>query len=132
MLGQQIGELKGKVTGQRVLDADGPTTETSLSFSGNFLATPVKANLTIVDRPAAAGVFHAKGQAVIMAGESELATWRVEAIGRISSSGAKYRGSHFYSTSSTGKLASLNNVVGLFEAETDAKGTTSLKIWEWK
>ena len=29
MLGDQIAELKGKLTGQRVLDVEGPTMETS-------------------------------------------------------------------------------------------------------
>ncbi|MGC2572897.1 MAG: hypothetical protein WA364_15405 [Candidatus Nitrosopolaris sp.] len=30
MLGDQIAELKGKLTGQRVLDVEGPTMETSV------------------------------------------------------------------------------------------------------
>lgn len=128
MLWQQIGELKGKVTGQRVLDGDEPTTETSVSFSGSFLTMPFNADLMIVDRPAAAGVFRAKGQRLIAAGELELAIWKVKAIGRISTSGVKYCGSHFYNTSSTGKLASLNNAVGVFEAETDVS-TNNLRIW---
>jgi len=34
MLGEQITELKGKITGQRVLDAEGPTIETSISSKG--------------------------------------------------------------------------------------------------
>jgi hypothetical protein len=33
MLGEQYGELKGKITGQRVLDVEGPTIETSVSAS---------------------------------------------------------------------------------------------------
>jgi hypothetical protein len=56
-----------------------------------------------------------------MAGESEIASYTGEGIGRLSSSGGiKWRGAIYYSTSSTGKLAFLNNVVGLFEAESDA------------
>jgi hypothetical protein len=34
MLGEQYAELKGKATGQRVLDIEGPTMETSVSISG--------------------------------------------------------------------------------------------------
>jgi hypothetical protein len=34
MLGEQIEELKGKITGQRVLDSEGPTIETSAPVSG--------------------------------------------------------------------------------------------------
>jgi hypothetical protein len=36
MLGDQIAELKGKITGQRVLDVEGPTMETSVSIYGSF------------------------------------------------------------------------------------------------
>jgi hypothetical protein len=80
MLGEQFGELKGKITGQRVLDAEGP-----------------------------------------------------EAIGKIDSSGTvHWRGSLFYKSSSNGKLASLNNLVLVLEAEVDAEGNFSEKTWEWK
>lgn len=34
MLGEQIGELKGKIVSQRVLDVEGPTMETSVSIEG--------------------------------------------------------------------------------------------------
>lgn len=44
----------------------------------------------------------------------------------------KWRGSHFYRTSSNGKLAFLNNVVGVFESEIDVEGNGTEKIWEWK
>ena len=59
-----------------------------------------------------------------------MAPFTGEAVGRLSSSGIKWR-VIFYRTSSTGRLASLNNVVGVFEAEVDAEGNFS-KTWEWK
>jgi hypothetical protein len=39
MLGQKLGEFQGKVTGQRILPADGahPKTETSFEISGILL-----------------------------------------------------------------------------------------------
>jgi hypothetical protein len=133
MLGEQIAELKGKIMGQRVLDVEGPTTETTVSFSGTFKGTPVRATVTFVGRPTSAGVLHGEGKGVIMAGESEVATLTGEGFGRLSPSGGiKWRGSQFYRTSSSGKLASLNNVVGLFEGEMDAEGNVLDKIWEWK
>jgi hypothetical protein len=133
MLGEQIGELKGKATGQRVLDADLPTIETSLSLNGSIRGTPVKQTVTFVARPAAPGVLHGEGRAVIMAGESDVATFKAEAFGRISPSGTtKWRGSFFYRTSSSGKLAFLNNIVGAFEADIDAEGNVVEKSWEWK
>ena len=133
MLGEQIAESKGKIMGQRVLDTEGPTLETTLSLNGSFKGTPVKKTITFVGRPTSAGVLHGEGKGVIMAGESEMATYTGEGIGRISPAGdVRWRGSHFFSTSSNGRLAFLNNVVGLFEAEIDAEGNATEKIWEWK
>jgi hypothetical protein len=40
-----------------------------------------------------------------------------EGIGRVTPSGVRWRGTGFFSTSSTGKLAFLNNLIGLFETE---------------
>jgi hypothetical protein len=133
MLGEQIGELKGKIMGQRVLDSEGPRIETTLSSTGSVRGTNVKEIDTFVGSVISGGVLHGEGLGVITGGESEMATFRGEAFGRISSSGsAKWRGARFILTSSTGKLAFLNNVVGVFEAEIDAEGNVTEKIWEWK
>src|SRR5215213_1796214 len=134
MLGEQILESKGKIIGQRVLDVEGPTIETSVSVSGSIKGTQVKETLTFEGRPTTSkGVLYGRGKGVIMAGESELATYTGEGVGRVSSSGSiNWRGSIFYSTSSNGKLSFLNNLVGVFEVEIDTEGNFSEKIWEWK
>jgi hypothetical protein len=134
MLGEQIAELKGKVTSQRVLDVEGPSIETSVSVSGSLKGAQIKETLTFIGRPTnTSGIIHGKGIGVIMAGESELATYTGEGIGRIDPSGSiNWRGSVFYSTSSTGKLASLNNLIAVFEAVIDAEGNFTEKTWEWK
>jgi hypothetical protein len=36
MSGEQFGEVKGKITGQRVLDIEGPSIETSITASGSL------------------------------------------------------------------------------------------------
>jgi hypothetical protein len=46
--------------------------------------------------------------------------------------GVKWRGAVFLSAGSNGRLAFLNNVVGIFEAEIDMEGNFSEKSWEWK
>jgi hypothetical protein len=132
MLGEQIAELKGKMMGQRVLDSEGPTMETSISATGSVRGTQVNETLTFVARPRSAVVLHGKGQGIIMAGDSDMAAYTGEAMGRFTASGTKWRGSIFYRTSSTGRLASLNNVVGVFESELDSEGNFTEKIWEWK
>ncbi len=127
-LGEQIAEFKGKVTGQRVLDVEGPTIETSVSTSGSLRGTQVNESITYVARPVSAGVLHGKGQGVMMAGESEMATFAGEGVGRITSSSIRWRGAGFYRTSSTGKLSFLNNIVGVFEAEVDKDANISLIV----
>lgn len=134
MLGEQLAELKGKVTSQRVLDVEGPSIETSVSVNGSLKGVQIKETLTFIGRPTnTSGIIHGKGMGVIMAGESELATYTGEGIGRIDPSGSiNWRGSVFYTTSSTGKLASLNNLIAVFEAVIDVEGNYSEKTWEWK
>jgi hypothetical protein len=140
MLGEQIAELKGKRTGQRVLDIEGPTIETSVSVSGTMKGTQVQEMITFIGTPTTEkGVIHGVGKGVIIAaadggGVPEMITYTGEGIGRFSSSGSvKWRGSVFFRTSSaSGKLAFLNNIVGVFESEIDADGNFSEKEWEWK
>jgi hypothetical protein len=132
MLGDQIAELKGKILSQRVLDLEGPTMETSVSVVGAFKGTQVQEHLTYIAKFVSPGILNGNGRGVIMAGESDMATYAAQAIGRLGPSGVRWCGSGFFRTSSTGKLAFLNNVVGLLETEVDAEGNFTEKIWEWK
>jgi hypothetical protein len=139
MLGEQYAELKGNITGQRVLDIEGPTIETSVSVSGTMKGTQVQEMITFIGTPTAEnGVIHGLGKGVIMTAAGggevpEMVTYTGEGVGRFSSSGSvKWRGSVFFRTSSAGKLAFLNNMVGVFESEIDIDGNFSEKAWEWK
>jgi hypothetical protein len=141
MLGEQIEDLRGKITGQRVVDVEPLTMETSVSSSGNIKGIQVTQILTFVGRPKRSeeeggGIIHGKGGGITMAAQQseEVATFTGEAVGRISSSGStKWRGSIFYSTSSSkGRLSFLNNMILVFESEIDAEGNFAHKSWEWK
>lgn len=132
MLGEQISELKGKITSSRVLDVEGPIIEASESASGNVRSTPINESRTFTAKPVCPGVLHGRGQVVMMGGDSEMATFTGEGIGRITAIGANWRGVFFYGTVSTGKLSFLNNIVGLFEVEIDSEGNFTEKVWEWK
>ena len=50
MLGEQFAELKGKMMGQRVLDSEGATLETSVSARGIVKGIQVNETLTYVAR----------------------------------------------------------------------------------
>jgi hypothetical protein len=62
-----------------------------------------------------------------------MATWTGQDIAHLSSNKRLDRGSVFCRTSSKGKLAFLNNIVGLFEYEANLEGGTAEgRVWEWK
>jgi len=133
MLGDPIGEMKGKVTYQKVIDVNGPTMETSISASGTLKGVQVTETLTYVGNPSSKGVLHGVGNGVIRSTDGEIATYTGEGIGRYDASGIlKWRGAIFFQTNSDGKLEFLNNIVGVFEAEVDGQGNFTDKMWEWK
>src|SRR2546426_506292 len=100
MLGEQIAELKGEVTGQRVLRSEGPSIETTISLDGTYKGTSAKMFVTFVGRPTTPGVIQGEGQGIVMAGESEVAAFKAQGFGRISSSGSvRWRGAQFFRTS---------------------------------
>lgn len=132
MLGEQIVEWRGKVMGRRVLDAEGPTVETSVSASGSVRGTQANESITFVAKLVSEGVVRGKGQGLIMVGNSEMATAEADAFGRMTAKGVKWRGAIFYRTASTGKLSFLNNTAGVLEAEVDMEGNFTEQIWEWK
>ena len=105
MLGEQYAELRGKITGQRVLDVEGPTIETSVTVSGTMKGVPVQEMITFIGTPTTEkGVIHGVGKGAVMAlgdgiegGEPEMVSYTGEGIGRLSTGGSiKWRGSVFY------------------------------------
>jgi hypothetical protein len=134
MLGDQVGEEKGKITSQRVLDVEPPKMEISFSGTGKYRGVETTETVTYWSTPRPGGAIHGEGQGVLMSKDGqEMATWRGQGVGRFTSPGKiRFVGSLFFSSASTGKLAFLNNLVGVFEYESDEIGNTSSKVWEWK
>jgi len=92
------------------------------------------ATVTYWASPRPGGAIYGEGKGVLMSKDGqEMAIWTGQGIGRFTSPGKiRLTGSLFFETSSTGKLAFLNNLVGVFEYETDESGNTSATVWEWK
>jgi hypothetical protein len=133
MLGELIGELKGRISSQRVLDSDGPEIETNISASGTLRGVQVTETLSYVAAPSAKGVLSGVGEGVMISSKGEMATYTGQGIGKFDSTGTlKWRGAIFFKSTSSGELQFLNNLVAVFEAEVDAQGNFSDKTWEWK
>ena len=135
MLGELFYEQKGKVTGQRVLDVSPPRVETSFSATGTLKgAITVSEMGTYWSEARSPGILYGEGQGIVMSSDgTEVATWKGGGIGRMSGTGmVSFRGAIYWSTTSTGILAPLNNLVAVYEYEIDEGGNTSAKNWEWK
>lgn len=139
VLGELIEEESGKITGQRVLDVEGPKMETSFKMNGKFggiEGSDIGTYCTVMREGSEPGVMYGEGQGVITTKDGQgMATWTGQGIGRFTAPGKiSFRGSVFYRTNSTGggKISFLNNVVGVFEYEMDEQGNSSTKVWEWK
>jgi hypothetical protein len=75
MLGDLIYEQKGKITSQRVLDAEGAKMETSFSGSANYRGTDGTEVGTYSSILRPEGVLYGEGQGVITSKDGEVATW---------------------------------------------------------
>jgi hypothetical protein len=139
-LGELIEEESGKITARRVLDVEGPKTESSFTMNGKWVGQDVTDIGTywgvMREGKEAQGVVYGEAQGVATTKDGQgMATYTVQGIGRFTSPGKiRFHGSVFYRTTpaSGGKLSSLNNTVGVFEYEEDKQGNCSVKVWEWK
>ena len=132
MLGDKIGETKGKRLVRRVLTVDPPTAEVSFEDSGKFFDVPVTGMGSYTSAIRADGSIYGTGQGLSMTEEGETLTWTGTGLGHFGPGGSvSYRGMLFCRTSSK-KLTRLNNTCAAFEYEVDGKGNTVSKLWEWK
>jgi len=132
MLGEQIGESKGKRIVRRVLSTDPPKVEVSFEDSGNMLGVPTTGFGTYHATIRQDGSLYGEGEGMMMTADGEMISWKGTGLGTLGAGGAvSYRGMLYYRTASQ-KLARLNSVGGVFEYEVDAAGSTTSKVWEWK
>jgi hypothetical protein len=129
MLGELIGEFKGKNTGWRVLP-DGKV-ETTAQGAGKLLGMDVWLVSTSVGTMAN-GLFMGEVNSFIttMTGDSVMAKGNAVAWPTGNGSGTT-RVATIHTTTAQ-KLARLNKVIGLYEIDTDMENNFSGKIWEWK
>ena len=133
MLGEQIGESKGKRTGRRVLSVDGGfKVEVAFETTGKLMGIEVNEIGTYWSAVRPDGSLYGEGHGIVLLPGREGATWKGQGVGKFLGGGAvSYRGAVYYSTTSP-KLARLNTVAAVFEFEVDPQGNTHTKLWEWK
>lgn len=132
MLGNQIGETRGKRLVRRVLSVNPPTAEVSFEDAGKILGQNTTGMGTYTSTVRADGSILGHGQGMSTTDDGEALTWTGTGLGRFGPGGSvSYRGMLFLETTST-KLAALNNTCAAFEYDVDPSGQTVSKMWEWK
>jgi hypothetical protein len=134
MLGELIGEERGKVTVRRVVPSDGGGVKVEVSFqaSATFFGTNGTDMGTYLSEVQPNGMLYGEGQGVVMTAAGDTAQWRGAGRGRFTEQGGvSFRGAVYYQTASE-RLGRLNGVAVVFEHEADQEGNITTKYWEWK
>jgi hypothetical protein len=133
MLGEMIGEGKGKITNYRVVPsrAGGVHVEVSMKDQGKILGVEFM-ELATYWSVMKNGFSYGEGRGVCMLRDGETVGWVGQGSGRFKQGGGmSWRGAVYFETTSK-KLARLNGMCALFEHDSDADDNTSTKYWEWK
>jgi hypothetical protein len=134
MLGEKIGEDKGKVTLQRVLPnpGGGPKMETTFQAMGTLLGVQASDTATYSAALRPDGTLFGEGQGISMSTEGDSASWVGQGVGTLKKDGSvSFRGAIYFQTASP-RWARLNGFATLYEYEVDAQGNTRSVLYEWK
>jgi len=131
MIGELIGDFKGKITGVRILS--GEHTEMTVNGTGKIFGIEATYASTGVFSRMPNGELIEKGNGLITTIAHDVAVMRIRRLSVAVGKGraASFREATYYSTSSE-KLIRLNKIIGVSEFETNENGDWTLKIWEWK
>lgn len=134
MLGQKIGEEKGKITGRRILRNDDLTCsiESSHQGTGQILGTKYSTMATYSSVMRDGGTLFGEGQGLVMTEDGESMTWMGQGVGQPKGKGGiSFRGAIYFHTASK-KLAALNSVAVLYEYDVDDEGNFTSQLYDWK
>jgi hypothetical protein len=137
MLGNKLWEGGGRTVGTRVLPGDDfryVKLEVSIEGPGKLLGMDATNMGTFTAFERVPGQMYAEGQGIIMTADGESAIWNGHGVGHPNGDGmgVSIRYSIAIQASPTGKLASLNSVLGVGEFESKADGSWTDSNWEWK
>jgi hypothetical protein len=121
-LGEPLYSEKGIITGPYTYTANG-----TLKNVGNVTNTGL-----IITKPLSNELIYGQGQGVLQSKDGEEATYTFQFIGSLKEGNQPPHGSWFIYTNSTGKMAFLNNLIGITHSEIGKDGTFSTKVWKWK
>ena len=136
MLGERLGEERGKVTTRRVLEGDDyryVKMEITFETEATILGVPGMNTGTYTIFERILGQIYGEGRGIFMTRDGEGAIWNGHGIGVPTGDGmgVKFAASVAFQTNSS-KLARLNSVLTLVEHEAGGDGSAKSVLWEWK
>ena len=135
MLGELLYEETGKVTGTRVLSAEGGEAklEVDLQTEGNILGVKETTLWTYWSTTRADGSMHGEGKGVMTTANGEVIFLKGTGVAQAKPPGedVAFRGMIYFHTSSP-TFSRLNTVGGVHEYDVDSNGNATVKVWEWK
>jgi hypothetical protein len=136
MLGEKIGDERGKVTSRRILPGDDYRfVKMEISFESQItvygMAGMAFGTYTVFER--IPGQMYGEGQGVYMTNDGESAIWNGHGVGFGQADGSiKFAASIAFQANTTGKLARLAQCLVLVEHTAAADGTITSTLHEWK
>jgi hypothetical protein len=136
MLGDKIGEERGRVTGRRALKSDDPR-YLKLEISFETQATLYGLSCTNIGTyevfERIPGQLYGEGQGMLSTQDGEGAIWNGHGVGTPTpDGGVKFAASVAFQAGATGKLARLNNVLVLVEHTAGGDGSANSTLMEWR
>jgi hypothetical protein len=134
-LGDQIGELSGRITGTRVITPSAGQTRIEVSFqgSGTLLGHDVTNIATYWQTMRPGGILYGEGDALHITGDGQSAHWKGFGVGR--PTGA-FPAGHFAVCGSaeteSQALGRLNEIATVLEYDVDQEGNFRYTMWEWR
>lgn len=134
MLGEQLGEVIGQVSGFRVVKTDtGPRVETNFEGKGTFCGQDITEIVTYWATPRMDGTFYGGADGMIVTADVQNAIYTGTGVGNMKGNNlaAQWRGALYYQSFSPA-FAGLNLTAVLFEFDIEADGKSmSIKTWGW-
>ncbi len=138
MLGEKVGEWRGKNVSQKMLPSEvssPPRFEVTGEASGTILGIEATLMVTYQGTMRPDGLIYGEcqNQGFIMTKDGDMATFTASGLGTFTGQGqaTSWRGPIYHQTASQ-KLARLNEVVIVYEWDIDEDGNIEGSFWEWK